>query len=105
MIEILGKTYVIQVQPSGSSDLRDNTGTAFNLEGRIVISNDCSHEEQVSTLIHEVLEVICYQLGISGGEEREAIVRHLEVGMYTFFKANLPGGYAELSVLLRESEG
>ena len=99
-ITVLGKVYAIQIQSSGSSDLRDNVGTAFNLEGRIVISSDLSEEERISTLIHEALEVICYQLGISGGEERERMVRQLEVGLYTFFKSNLPQGYAELGTLL-----
>ena len=102
-INILGTKYTIERLPDGGMELRGNSGTAFNLWHKIIISTDQGDEEAVSTLIHEILEAIAYRLNIKLGgdrEEKEHIIRLFEAGLYQVVVENFPEFRSELEDLL-----
>jgi hypothetical protein len=101
-INILGMQYSIKVQNDGD-ELRGNSGTAFNLTQRILVSRNQSKEEAVSTLIHEIVEAIFYRLDIDVGEQKEHVIRLLEAGLYQVINDNFYPTYSRLHTILDEA--
>lgn len=101
-INILGAKHTIERLPDGSTEMRGDSGTVFNLWHRIMVSTDQTDEEALSTLIHEILEAIRYRLNIKLGDssEKEHIIRLFEAGLYQVVVENFPRFKKELEDLL-----
>ncbi len=87
-VRILSRTYEI-----GHVDKDGRNSLAYvNLrEQYIFISQDMTKEEQLSSLLHEVLHIVYNVSGfdhISGPKDEESLVRLFEPGLFSFMKDN-----------------
>ena len=83
VLNILGYVYVLDTSQS-IEDLKV-AGRSSPLHQTIVLARELSAQQRQSTLLHEVLEVLNYHLGL---ELRESKILALEAGLYYVLTQN-----------------
>lgn len=83
-IKILGHEYPVIFQDVNETG-NDNMGTHDGLKTKIFLRSDLSESQKESTLLHEILEAIDYNLRLNLKHEQ---IFSLESGLYQVLKDN-----------------
>ena len=84
-LKIGGQIFTVTIENRSKESGIDKLGTCYGSKNRIWLDTEQPETQMESTLIHEIIEALNWQLNI-GLEERQ--ICQIEAGLYQVFKDN-----------------
>ena len=106
-INVLGTDYLIFRTKRGTEHLRDSLGATYNTLGRIYVVNEGPIDEQIDTLIHEIIEAAGYRMATFWGmdeQAKEQMIMQLTTAAIQIIKANFPLFWDDLVKLIEAAD-
>jgi len=82
-LNILGYQYEVRFAPS--QDMGGKAGRFMTLPPRILVAEDCARDQQISTMLHEIIEGLDYHLELKLEHNQ---ISALEAGLFQVLTTN-----------------